>query len=189
MKNEIRNKMKEMRKAMHKNDVFEKSQNAQNLFLKSKLYNEAEAIMLYMPLGNEMSTVEMIKKAHSDGKTVLVPVMDGKTFEITAHRIYKDSEFEKGVFSLTEPIEKSPFDISKINLVIVPGVAFSKTGERIGFGKGCYDKFLKDSTAIKVGFCYDYQLTDEIITDDFDIKMDYLVTEKEIINCKTEHKR
>ena len=63
----------------------------------------------------------------------------------------------------------------------MPGIAFDKHGARVGFGKGCYDKFLAKTQAVKVGFCYDFQLCDEIETDKHDILMDYLVSEKGIL--------
>ncbi len=184
MKSKIREEMKARRKALTKTEVLEKSQSAQKIFLGSKIYRDAKVVMLYIPIGNEINTLKIIKSAFSDGKTVLVPVTDSKTFEITAHKITNNSEFEMGVFSLTEPKVKAPFDKSDIDVVLVPGVAFSKSGKRIGFGKGCYDKFLKDIKSTKVGFCYDFQLTDEIVADGFDIEMDCLVTENEFINCK-----
>ena len=142
--------------------------------------------MLYMPLGNEVLTQKMIENAFADGKTVLVPVTDGETFEISAHKIEQDTKFEEGVFSLKEPKFKELFDKDKIDVVLVPGVAFSRRGTRIGFGKGCYDRFLKECKATKVGFCYEFQLTEKIISDSFDIDMNYIVTEKEIIDCKAE---
>lgn len=142
--------------------------------------------MLYMPLGNEVLTQKMIENAFADGKTVLVPVTDGETFEISAHKIEQDTKFEEGVFSLKEPKFKKLFDKYKIDVVLVPGVAFSRRGTRIGFGKGCYDRFLKECKATKVGFCYEFQLTEKIISDSFDIDMNYIVTEKEFIDCKAE---
>ena len=185
MKSKIRDEMKIKRKSMPKEEALAKSLIAQSTFLDSDMYRESEILMLYIPLGNETSTLDIIEKAHFDGKTVLVPVTDSKTYELTAHKITKDSEFEKGTFSVTEPKEKADFDVSKIDVVLVPGVAFSRWGSRIGFGKGCYDKFLKDITALKVGYCYDFQITDEFYSDDFDIEMDYLITEKEFIDCKS----
>jgi len=186
MKSEIREIMKAMRKAMDKADVFEKSRNAEKIFLDSPIYQNAKTVMLYMPLGNETDTLNILSNAHFDKKTVVVPVTDSETFEITAHEITEDTEFKKGVFSLCEPKEKKPFDSSKIDVVLVPGVSFSRGGKRIGFGKGCYDKFLKGLDAIKIGFCYDFQIADDFETDEFDVEMDFLITESELINCKME---
>lgn len=184
MKNEIRKQMKMRRNALDDREVLTKSRNASKIFLESDIYKQSKNLMLYMPLGNEISTLEIIKDALEISKTVLVPVTDKKTFEITAHKISKDTHFTKGVFSLTEPTQKFVFDKEKIDTIVIPGIAFDKIGGRIGFGKGCYDSFLKNTSAIKVGFCYDFQLLGKIETDPHDIGMDYILTEKELINCK-----
>lgn len=175
--------MKQKRKALTESEVKEKSETAQNMFMASDIYKNAKTIMLYMPLGNEVSTLKIIDTAQKMGKNVLVPVTDRKTYEITPYKIEKNTEFEKGVFSLTEPKEKVAF-YDKIDVVIVPGVAFDRYGGRIGFGKGCYDKFLKSTKALKIGFCYDFQLVYKIETDITDINMDYIITEKEFIRGK-----
>lgn len=182
MKSKIREEMKIRRKALSETEVLEKSKNAQKIFLESKIYQNSKTLMLYIPLGNEISTLDIIEDAFRMGKTVLVPVTDSETFEISAHEITKTTEFEKGIFSLTEPKEKALFNSGKIDVVLVPGVAFSRDGKRIGFGKGCYDRFLENTKARKVGFCYDFQLA-EFETDEFDIEMDFVVTEKEFIDC------
>ena len=182
-KNEIRYDLKEKRRSISETEAFSKSLLAQRVFLGSEIYNDAKNLMVYMPLGNETGTFDIIKDATSKGKTVLVPVTDRNSFELTAHRITRDTEFEKGVFNLTEPKTKDAFNKSEIDVVLVPGVAFSKKGARIGFGKGCYDKFLDGICATKVGFCYDFQLSDEIEPEPYDIMMEFIVTEKELINC------
>lgn len=184
MKYKIREEMIEKRRGMSLEEVVKKSVLAQNLFLKSKLYKDAKAIMVYMPLGNEVRTNAIISDAFRSGKRVLVPITDGVTFEIAACKITRNTEFEKGAFSVSEPKEKIPFDTEKIDVVLVPGVAFDKSGGRVGFGKGCYDKFLNGIRAIKIGFCYDFQLVDHIETQNNDINMDYIITEKEFIRGK-----
>ena len=92
--------------------------------------------------------------------------------------------FEKGTFSVLEPKERVCLDKNNIDVVLVPGIAFDRCGGRVGFGKGCYDKFLKDINAIKIGFCYDFQLLEHINTDSTDVTMDFIITEKEIIRGK-----
>lgn len=183
MKNKIRQECKQKRAEMKQQEVLKKSLSATKLFLESDIYRNSKNIMLYMPLRNEISTLEIIKSAHKDNKTVLVPITDRESFQITAHKINEDTEFTKGVFSLTEPKGQDVYDVRKIDTIIVPGVAFDIRGARVGFGKGCYDKFLENASATLVGYCYDFQLYDKIETEEFDIRMDYILTEKEIIVC------
>ena len=184
MKNRIRQEKKLERAGMSKDEVLEKSYKANQIFLKSKIYKKARNIMLYMPLGNEISPIDILKDALFKNKTVLLPVTDKNSLEISAHKIADDTVFEKGVFSLTEPKDAETFSPGKIDTILVPGVAFDKKGAKIGFGKGCYDIFLSKTTAVKVGFCYEFQLCSEIETDGFDVGMDYLLTENELIKVE-----
>ncbi len=186
MKNEIRKANKERRAKMSREEVARKSFDASKLFLSSPIYKNAIQIMLYMPLGNETDTLEIINAAFNDKKTVVLPVTDKANGEITAYEVCKETAFEKGAFSILEPQNAKKADMSKTDVVLVPGIAFSKSGARVGFGKGCYDKLLALSNAVKVGFCYDFQLCYGIKPEWHDVKMDYIVTENEIIECKCE---
>ena len=88
-------------------------------------------------------------------------------------------ELTTGAFNVPEPKEKKVFD-KKIDVVLVPGVAFDKNFNRMGFGKGYYDKFLKEFEGIKIGVCHSFQLLDEIPSEAHDVKMDVIVTEEEV---------
>lgn len=183
MKNEIRKANKERRAQMSREEVAEKSFAAAQLFLSSQLYKNARQIMLYMPLGNETDTSAIITAAFNDKKAVVLPVTDKASGEITAYEVWKDTAFEKGAFSILEPQNAKKADISKTDVILVPGIAFAKNGTRVGFGKGCYDRFLAKVDAVKAGFCYDFQLCDFVETERHDVKMDYIVTENELIEC------
>ncbi|MGZ3807117.1 MAG: 5-formyltetrahydrofolate cyclo-ligase, partial [Bacteriovorax sp.] len=79
------------------------------------------------------------------------------------------------------PKENAP-DVSP-GVILVPGLAFTKKGERLGRGKGFYDKYLSSYRGIKIGLCFSAQLSDLLPTEEHDVKLDYIVTEEEIINC------
>lgn len=181
MKSQIREKHMAKRHAMNKAEVTEKSRAAAKAFLESGLYKNAKQIMIYLPLGNETDTSGIISAAFRDGKQLVLPVTDPKTGEITPYLYQKDTKLKKGAFSVTEPADAEPADMSKTDVVIVPGVAFDRAGNRVGFGKGCYDRVLKDTTAVKVGFCYGFQVCGKIPAEEHDVKMDFLITENEII--------
>ncbi len=183
MKNEIRRQNKEKRAGMTDEDVKSKSLGAEKIFLASDFYKSAKTIMLYMPLGNETKTEEVIKTAFNDGKKVVFPVTDKATGRITPYYAHKDTKFEKGAFSISEPVDTEVAKIRDIDVFVVPGIAFDKKGARVGFGKGCYDRFLQDCVGVKVGLCYDFQICDQILADGNDIAMDYIVTESICINC------
>lgn len=181
MKTQIRKEMKTRRAAMSKDEVLQKSGVAAEYFLKSEIYKKAETIMLYMPLENETDTTEIIKAALNDRKRVILPVTDIKTGIITPCFYESDTVLEKGGFSVIEPKNAEIAEKSEIDVVVVPGIAFDKSGSRVGFGKGCYDMFLDGMTAVKVGYCYEFQLCEKIPAEKYDIKMDYVVTEEGVL--------
>ena len=176
-KSEVRKINKEKRAAMKDAEVKEKSLAIAKTFLDSEIYKNAKTIMAYMSLGNEVDTREIILSAFSDGKCVVVPITDAESGEITPCEIEKGEALKKGAFSILEPISKRIADPKQIDVVLVPGVAFDKKGGRVGFGKGCYDRFLKRADALKIGLCYAFQLCDVIEEESHDIKMDFVIAE------------
>ena len=184
MKNEIRTKIKEMRKLMNEKEVVQNSFLASGNFLKSDFYKNAKCIMLYKKLGNETDTSRVIGQALSDKKRIVFPVTDEKSGKITPYYADSSTEFVSGGFSVFEPASSELANPQDIDVIIIPGIAFDKTGARIGFGKGCYDMFLPKTKAVKIGFCYVFQLVNNIPSDNHDIKMDYIITEKGIIDCQ-----
>ena len=84
------------------------------------------------------------------------------------------------MYNIIEPIGES-ISPSKLDLIIVPGVAFDKNKNRLGRGKGFYDKLLSEVTCCKIGICYDFQLLEYLPCEDHDIKMNLIVTPKYLI--------
>ena len=166
---------------MTTSEVEEKSYAAAELFILTDLFKNAENIMLYMPLKNETDTSYIIQKAYQYGKKVILPVTDKESGNISPCYADINTTFIKGAFSVDEPTGDNVAEISEIDVILVPGIAFDTYGNRIGFGKGCYDRLLNKTDAIKVGFCYDWQFIKSIPADKHDVRMDYIITEKEII--------
>ena len=169
---------------MSPEEAKEKSRAASAVLLETDLYKNSVQIMLYKTLGKETDTSLIVEDAHIKGKKVVLPVTNSETGEMTAYVVTPDPMFEKGAFSVEEPQNCELADVNFNDVVIVPGVAFDKKGNRIGFGKGCYDMFLKETKAVKVGFCYEFQLLENIPGEQHDVKMDYIITEKGIRVCK-----
>ncbi|MBE7016024.1 MAG: 5-formyltetrahydrofolate cyclo-ligase [Ruminococcaceae bacterium] len=182
MKDEIRKQLKEKRANMDKSTVHSLSTLAQEHFLSSELYLSSKTIMLYIPLKNETETDIILKRCLEDGKTVLLPVTDPETYRITPHVFTSYDALKKGAFSVSEPSSEATLSKKDIDLVVVPGIGFSKDGERIGFGKGCYDQFLSGYEGIAVGLCYDFQVA-EFQSTPQDVPVDYIVTPSGITDC------
>lgn len=182
-KDDMRKHYKSIRAGMPEGDRAIKSRIVAELFLSSDIYQKAKVLMLYMPLGNETDTRDIIKTALADGKDVILPVTDGKSGIITPVYIDCKTVYVKGSLSISEPESGEMADVAEIDVFVVPGIVFDRKGGRIGFGKGCYDRLLKDAPGIKIGCCYDFQVCDEVCKDANDISMDYLLTEKGMIKC------
>lgn len=100
---------------------------------------------------------------------------------------YISHNFIKGPFGVMEPAsdDSRKLDLEELSGVLVPGLGFSKKGDRLGKGRGFYDKALADYKGPKVGVCFDCQiLQEDFPVEDHDICVDFLVTENEIIQCK-----
>ena len=184
MKNEIRRINKNKRAKMSQDEVITKSNACSAVLLSSDLYKKADSIMLYIPLGNETDTSQIIQSVFADRKECIFPVTDCESGIITPCRADRNTEFVKGAFSVFEPSKLCPVKPEDIDLIIVPGIAFDYKGVRVGFGKGCYDRLLKQTRAVRVGYCYDFQLCECIEGEEHDISMDFLITESGLITCE-----
>ncbi len=138
------------------------------------VFKKAKSVMIYMPIKGEVDVRGLL----SEEKIFLTPVTDGDDM----YAALLDGQMIKGNFSVPEPKEKKPFDKDKIDAVIVPGTVFGKDFNRIGFGKGYYDKFLRGMKAVKIGVCYSFQTVESIEAEPHDVKLDYIITEGEVWN-------
>jgi 5-formyltetrahydrofolate cyclo-ligase len=131
----------------------------------------------------EPPTIPLIQYFLGHNFEVIIPVACPKDKELMHFRIEKLGTLHRGCYSVWEPQLQSreKADPSSADLVIVPGMAFDSCRNRLGFGRGYYDKFLPEIPCPKIAFAYDFQLFPEIPAEDFDHKMDVIITEKEII--------
>ena len=163
------------------------SQKITNKLLASSNYISAKTIMCFISFSDEVDTHDFIKRAIKDGKKIVVPITFPKTHELKPSRVEDFNELEPGYYNILTP--KKEFerftDPKEIDLVITPGVAFRKDGYRVGYGGGYYDRFLSkipDTTTIAI--CFDLQIVDDLPIDNYDIPVDYIYTEKNIVTCK-----
>ncbi len=141
----------------------------------------AETIAFYVSFSKEVFTHSMIKELLGK-KRILVPkVVKGK---ITFYEINNFNELKPGKFNILEPIASKKADYSEINLIIVPGIAFDKFGHRIGYGFGMYDVLLRSIKCRKIGLAFNSQIVDKIPKEKFDVAVDKIITEKEVIDCQ-----
>lgn len=140
----------------------------------------ADNILMYHSLPDELSTIELIDRWH-DRKNFYLPRVNGVNLDILP---YDRSRLHLGAFNIEEPDGDDVADIADIELIIVPGVAYDRHGNRIGRGKGFYDRLLRDTDAVTMGVGYGCQLCDDIEPDTFDVPVHYVITEQGIIKVK-----
>lgn len=136
----------------------------------------AEKILMYHSLADELSTHDFISK-WTGRKSFFLPRVNGVNLEILP---YDRSRLALGAFHIEEPTGDDVHDISEIELIVVPAVAYDRRGNRVGRGKGYYDRMLGDTKAIKIGIAYDFQVFDEIDADPHDVPVDIIITDKGI---------
>lgn len=146
-------------------------------------YKNAQCIMVYLATKEEVSTNTLITSALSEGKRIIVPYCK-KNNAIGLAQINSLSDVEIGAYGIREPKEEQRDNVcsTDIDLVIVPGVCFDKECQRLGMGKGYYDRFLEQirSHSTFIAPAFDLQITNYIPTEKHDLPVDMVVTEKAI---------
>ncbi|WP_233545606.1 5-formyltetrahydrofolate cyclo-ligase [Parabacteroides sp. AM08-6] len=145
----------------------------------TELFRQSSSIALYYAIPGEVQTAGFIEKWYQD-KKILLPVVVGNDLRLL-HYTGKDS-LKPGAFGILEPADTdNPVPEEEIDLIVVPGVAFDRQHNRLGRGKGFYDRLLSTLSAPKIGICYDFQLKENIPVEPFDKKMDLIITEQETL--------
>lgn len=179
-KKEIRRKMKTLRTML--SDI-EKKMAAQEVFdrlEKTAAFLMADHILMYHSLPDELYTHEFLEK-WKERKHFYLPRVNGVNLDILP---YNESRLELGAFHIEEPTGDTLVDADDIELIIVPAVAYDRRGNRLGRGKGFYDRLLKSTKATKIGVGYDFQLFDELPVEEHDVPMDVVITQKTVIYLK-----
>lgn len=140
----------------------------------------SDKILMYHSLPDEISTHEFLDR-WSRTKHFFLPRVNGVNLDILP---YDRSTLKLGAFRIEEPQGDESTDIADIEMIIVPGVAYDRRGNRVGRGKGFYDRLLAGTKALKVGMAYDFQLVDEIDAEPHDVKVDVIITDQGIYRIK-----
>ena len=163
------------RNRLSKEDLIKKSRIIEEKLLNSEDYKKAKTVMFYVSFGSEVNTREMIKETLKN-KTVCVPVVKGNEIIASLIEDFKDLN-KKNEFGIMEPAKIKKIEKDKIDLVFVPGVVFDKSNQRIGYGKGYYDKFLKDFKGKKIGLAFKMQVLEIVPCCNTDVCLDKVISE------------
>mgnify|MGYP001767281905 CR=1 FL=1 len=172
----IRNTILLRLKAQKAEDRIRKSAVISRKLFKTRSFKQAKIIMFYKSFRGEVDTEEMIKLAQRIGKIVVVPVCDTNKTMIPCV-LKRTARLLRGPYGILEPAVKKAIDINLIDLVIVPGVAFTKDGKRLGRGKGFYDRFLSKLPIEipSIGLGFKCQILPDLPTAKYDVNIQKVI--------------
>ena len=185
--------LKDTRESMTAKLAASLSARVQTAFLDSDCYRASRAVILYSAFGNEVSTDRIFDDALAAGRAIFYPHLDRARNTLALCEVKSRSDLKPGGYGILEPgtpsTETASPETPSIDtallppcVVVVPGVAFTMVGERIGRGGGHYDRMLAELPphAIKVGLAYSFQLLDWVPQSEFDRRLNFVVTESAI---------
>ena len=171
-KKQLRAVIKALKKQRTEEELISQSERIMARLEQHPDFVSAERVMLYNALPDEVRTMAFLEKWHLR-KTIILPTVVGDN--IVPVEYAKDTGFAVGDFNILEP-QNEPY-LGDFDLIVVPGVAFDRKGNRLGRGKGYYDRFLSRHLGVKrIGICFDFQLVDEVPAEPFDIRMDEVIS-------------
>ena len=183
-KQTIRESLLPQRDALTADEVATASAAIRERLVASPYYPEAGCVNCYVSFGREVDTHHLINRALGDGKRVSVPLcQEGR--QLIHREIRSLDDLSPSRFGLLEPTNPDlpEVDPLQFDLVLIPGLAFDLSGNRIGFGAGYYDGFLSRISSPKVALAYDFQVLDTIPTEPHDIPLDAIITQSRILRC------
>ncbi len=184
MKHALRTDMKAKLSGMDTAAARAKSRAACEAVLALEEYDTARVVMLYLPIPHEVDTADVALRAWQAGKTVVVPKVDYDKWRINAVVCRSLNEnMVTDLYGIPEPADADYWPAGEIDLVVVPALAFDRSGNRLGRGGGLYDRFLAepDVKALLCGLAFDEQVVDELPAEHHDRPVDLLVTDKETL--------
>lgn len=186
-KQHIRSEVLRKRKELEAGAVATKSRAIEVMLAGSGLLRDVSVVLSYVSAkDNEVDTHSIIGGLLAGGKTVFVPVSDMGKRLMQWSRLLGLNELERTHFGLLEPAAqfRRIEPIAPRTVCLVPGLAFTRAGWRLGYGGGYFDRFLDTFSGVPIGLAYDVQIMGHIPAESHDQPVDYVVTESGVINCQ-----
>ncbi|MBP2641537.1 MAG: putative 5-formyltetrahydrofolate cyclo-ligase [Firmicutes bacterium] len=188
-KKQLRRDILARRRSLSATEIADKSQKIAEYFCTWPHYQVCETVMFYLAMPDEVQADLLITDALKQGKKVCVPLLGAKYGEMNAVEMMSLDDLSVGKFNLRAPDSNKAKMIapSLIDLVVVPAVAFDRQGNRIGMGAGYYDRFLAQVrvNTVLLGLAFTCQLTENLPSEEHDIRMQWLLTEDGFLSCRT----
>lgn len=174
-KRELRRLVRTKKQQFSAADLRTMSEKIISNLLSMPVMKESRTVLMYYSLDDEVNTHDAIDRLVADGKTVLLPVVIGDN-AMELHRYTGPDDLRIGSYGIKEPVGPLYSDYGKIDVAVIPGMSFDHNGNRLGRGKGYYDRFLpRLPQAKKIGICFPFQIFPTVPTDENDIKMDIVL--------------
>lgn len=149
-------------------------------------FHAARTILFYASIGSEVKTHHAIQRALSIGKRICLPRVNRERLELELYEVRDLGELRPGVFGIPEPIPERSVRVQpgELELVVVPGIAFTERGHRLGYGMGYYDALLRQVSCPTIALAYELQLIPAIPLGPHDVNVHKIVTEERVIDCR-----
>ena len=184
-KQELRKKITELRRNINSVERSDKSFKInENLSLYLKKNNVlSESIHVFLPIQNEPDLTKLYQDWLNNGLRLYAPSVAGERV-MQHYQLTNLDSVRRGPLHTMEPVPDGEAVSPQFDIILVPGIAFDRDGNRMGFGKGFYDRFLMEGSGIKIGICYEFQLMNQIPISENDVPVDIVITEESAINIK-----
>lgn len=177
MKSELRRKYLKLRQSQNEEKAGRSSSIITNKLLELKNIHDAYCVMAYFAFRGEVDLEPLVDLCIKQGKRICLPKITGEGY-MEAVEYFEGCTMQKNKCGIPEPFGTKNIVKEDIDVVIVPAVAFDEKLYRLGYGGGYYDRFLKDTDAVKIGVCFDFQITSELPSQKHDKRMDMVISEK-----------
>ncbi len=182
-KKDLRTRLKADLAARSADEIHERSRRACNLLVAQPEFERSETVMVFLSLPTEISTAPLVLRAWQEGKRVLAPRVSWEQRRMMPVEIRSLTEdIEDTQWNLRQPLQGDPVPISMIDLVVVPGLGFDCAGNRLGRGRGFYERLLAHSefTGSTCAVAFEEQVVEAIPADPHDIRVDMLITDQHV---------
>ena len=185
-KKRLRRLLRQRRRDVTPSDVAQKSQSVCRRLCAHDFFQSAQTVVLYSPHENEIETDGIWQAARDQGKVVYYPRTPQDKRDLEFVRRYDADQLIPGIFDICIPPGNDILGrVGQRAIVLTPGVGFDRFGNRLGRGRGYYDRAFGGilAGAIRIGLAYDFQLVPQVPTDTQDALLDYIITETQLSEC------
>ncbi len=184
-KQSVRSKIRATKALLTAREKQEAAESVWSMLEQTAAFMMSDHILMYHSLADELDTHCLLEK-WCRSKKFYLPRVNGVNLDILP---FEPELLAEGAYHIMEPSGQNTVPLSAIEMVIVPAVAYDVKGNRVGRGKGFYDRLLADTKAMKIGVGYDFQVVDEIDAEPHDVGVDVVITESRCLRITPKSRR